>query len=183
MEKKRKRSGATEIALTLFSFAYKNGIPEGCLYYADLRALENPAWKIRDYKTKTGVDGDVKAFVFKSARAQKKYADILGSLKRLQEVANGALKVGIGCKSGQHRSVAFVEKLSAEASLNVTNVLHLEQSKVQGIARLPTFRCACCGIKPKGCNEMNIHLLGKKHSKKQAKLRKRRGRLNPGETS
>ena len=177
MERKRKRSSDSNFEFTIYSFAYKNGIPQDCIYYADLRGLENSSWKVPGYKTKTGVDKEISEFVFSSKRSKEKYQEILTTLKEVKEFSKRkglrSAGIGIGCKSGQHRSVAFVELLSAEASLNIVNIKHLEQMEVQTVNRLSSFHCSICGVSPKGCNEINTHMLSKKHFKKKVKLSKR----------
>lgn len=106
---------AAEAALniTLFSFGFKHGHPEAdCVW--DVRFLPNPYW-VDDLRPHTGLEARVARHVLENPAA----ADFLALFEPLllfllaQYQAGGreAVRLGIGCTGGRHRSVAVVEHL------------------------------------------------------------------------
>ena len=96
------------------SFGFKHGIPSDADLVFDVRCLPNPFY-IADLKEKTGLDKDVKDFVFKSNEAKEfllKITDMVDFLVPLY-IGEGKsqLVIAIGCTGGQHRSVAFAEEI------------------------------------------------------------------------
>ena len=161
---KREREEDPTGTITCISFAFQNGVPADCDLYADLRGLRNPAWQLDNYKTITGVSSDVQRLL--SGRVGEE----------------GNLRVGLGCKSGQHRSVAFVEKIREDRSRFLQKnfaAIHLEISGDQALAlpqltRLKLFQCNLCAVSASTAIGMNEHLLSKKHAKKKAKVEKKK---------
>lgn len=102
------------MAITVQSFSYKQGLPQGLDMAFDCRFLNNPHWEpaLRDH---TGLDADVAAFV----AADPRYAPFVARLMALIEFvlpeaeAEGKahLSLGLGCTGGRHRSVALAERV------------------------------------------------------------------------
>ena len=111
------------ITIQFVTFGYKNGIVNALDYYYDLRKLPNDAWVVDDYKNKNGRDDiDIQELIFKSEKVIKEYGEIKNDI--LKSITNNnnnnhncinnnnnTICIGIGCKSGLHRSVSFAEKL------------------------------------------------------------------------
>jgi len=98
------------------SFGYKNGIPVDADFVFDVRCLPNPHWdpQLRSY---TGRDPEIAKFLNGESSVEQMYADITGFLDRwipaFEADNRSYMTVAIGCTGGQHRSVYFVERLSA----------------------------------------------------------------------
>lgn len=107
--------GAPGLALSVQSFSYKRGLPQGVDLVLDLRFLRNPHWEptLRD---KDGRDGDVMAYIAGDPRfadASARIRDlILTLLPAYMEEGKAHLSVALGCTGGQHRSVAVAEWLA-----------------------------------------------------------------------
>lgn len=107
------RSGA--LAVTLQSFSYKRGVPQGIDMVIDVRFLRNPHWEPA-LRALDGRDPEVQDFVF----ADPRYAEFerrLGDLLRFllpayREEGKSYFSLGLGCTGGRHRSVALVETLA-----------------------------------------------------------------------
>lgn len=84
----------------------------GMNVFYDVRFLENPYWK-KELRFKTGIDKEVRDFVFKGKPAREFLANLKKSLKFNFDNWGKAEEyvVGIACTGGQHRSVSVVEEL------------------------------------------------------------------------
>ena len=181
---KKEREEDPTGTITCISFAFQNGVPAECDLYADLRGLRNPAWQLDNYKTITGLSSDVQRFVFQSEQALEIYQKLKENIEFLSGRVGeeGNLMVALGCKSGQHRSVAFVEKIRGDRSRFLQKsfaAIHLEISGDQALAppqltRLKLFQCNLCAVSASTAIGMNEHLLSKKHAKKKAKVEKKK---------
>lgn len=129
------------VNLKIKSFSYRGPIPGGGSengggFVFDCRCLKNPGREER-YKTKTGLDSDVKDFLSRQPEADQFYSAAL----QLVRLALGAyrdrgftdLMVSFGCTGGQHRSVYFAERLAAD--LQRENFLKIEVEH-QGLEKL-----------------------------------------------
>lgn len=106
----------TGLTLLFTSFGFKHGIPLDADFVFDVRCLPNPHYdpNMRDL---TGRDAPVQAFL----ASQPNVAEMIGDIRAYIEkwlpcfIADNRsyLTVAIGCTGGQHRSVYFVEQLSA----------------------------------------------------------------------
>jgi UPF0042 nucleotide-binding protein len=101
---------------TILSFGYKYGIPVDADHVVDCRFLPNPYW-VPDLRGQTGLDTDVREYVFKQDDALP-FLDQYENLVTL--LAKGYLREGkrfvtiaVGCTGGKHRSVAMAEELGA----------------------------------------------------------------------
>eukprot|EP00898_Chlorokybus_atmophyticus_P008767 jgi/Chlat1/8892/Chrsp92S08211 len=97
------------------------------------------------------------------------------STSRHKLIVPVTMRIGIGCKSGHHRSVAFVERLGPElASWQASGVgdirVQLEPPQhthieCEDAAKNPPFEATCgsCGVRCETVLEWNAHMMGKKH--------------------
>lgn len=104
------------LILLFTSFGFKNGLPLDADFVFDVRSLPNPHYDpvLRPF---TGKDADVKAFLEKVPQVIEMLSDIQHYIEKWLPSFNqdnrSYLTVAIGCTGGQHRSVYFVEQLSA----------------------------------------------------------------------
>ena len=98
----------------VMSFGFKHGIPAEADFVLDVRCLPNPYW-VESLKPKTGLDKEVRDYVFSFAEAKtllEKLVDMLDFLNPLYiKEGKSQLVVAIGCTGGNHRSVAIAESL------------------------------------------------------------------------
>lgn len=118
--------GAETVAVHIFSFGFKYGLPADADFVADVRFLPNPFW-VPALRNLTGKDKPVSDYVLASEGA----LEFLDSYeKALVTAIRGYAKedkhfvtIAVGCTGGQHRSVAMsyalAERLRAHG-LNVT---------------------------------------------------------------
>ena len=102
------------LMITVLSFGFKYGIPNGCDLVFDVRFLPNPYY-VDGLKYKTGNDEEVQDFVMDYEISHiflDKLVDMLNFLipNYILEGKN-QLVIGIGCTGGKHRSVTLANKL------------------------------------------------------------------------
>jgi len=108
-------SDQADLAVTVISFGFKNGLPLDADMVVDVRFLPNPHW-VADLRPQTGLSAAVSAYVLKSELA----GDFLDQLEKLLltttkgYVTEGKrlVALAVGCTGGKHRSVAMAEALS-----------------------------------------------------------------------
>lgn len=104
------------LVLLFTSFGFKNGIPLDADFVFDVRSLPNPHYD-PILKPLTGKDAAVQTFLANQPAAIEMLADIQHYVQKWLPSFNADnrsyLTVAIGCTGGQHRSVYFVEQLSA----------------------------------------------------------------------
>ncbi len=102
------------LVVTLLSFGFRHGTPEGADVMIDVRFLPNPNFE-RGLRERTGLDAEVAAYVLESPRTRDflaHFSSFLDFLLPLYESEGKAyLTLAIGCTGGQHRSVAVVTAL------------------------------------------------------------------------
>lgn len=107
-----RREGAPGLAVSLQSFSYKRGVPQGLDMIFDCRFLNNPHWQA-ELRALDGRDNPVAAFVADDPRFEEytiKLRDLILFLLPEQTAEGKAhLSIGFGCTGGQHRSVAVAE--------------------------------------------------------------------------
>ena len=108
----RQESGV--VALTLFSFGFKHGVPIDATYLFDVRFLPNPYWNER-LRPLSGLEPQIAGFVVDS-EAGSRFFELLEPLvsfitEQIKAGGGGEARVGVGCTGGRHRSVAVVEAL------------------------------------------------------------------------
>ena len=98
------------------SFGFKNGIPLDADFVFDVRSLPNPHYDPL-LKPLTGKDAAVQQFLAQQPAAVEMLADIQHYVEKwlpsFDQDNRSYVTVAIGCTGGQHRSVYFVEQLSA----------------------------------------------------------------------
>jgi RNase adapter protein RapZ len=104
------------LTLLFTSFGFKNGIPLDADFVFDVRSLPNPHYD-PTLKPLTGKDAAVQQFLEQQPTAMEMLADIQQYIAKwlpsFDQDNRSYVTVAIGCTGGQHRSVYFVEQLSA----------------------------------------------------------------------
>jgi RNase adapter protein RapZ len=99
--------------LRLASFGFKRGVPIDADNVFDLRSLPNPYYD-PVLRSKGGLDPAVAAYVF-TAEGMAFYTELREFVRLLASRAlvtgRTSYTVAVGCTGGQHRSVAFAERL------------------------------------------------------------------------
>ncbi|MBT1177920.1 RNase adapter RapZ [Bifidobacterium callimiconis] len=118
--------GPQTVAVHIFSFGFKYGIPLDADFVADVRFLPNPFW-VPQLRELTGNDKAVSDYVLSSDGATKfldSYTDaILTAIAGYSREDKHFVTIAIGCTGGQHRSVAMSRALAKRLrakGLNVT---------------------------------------------------------------
>ncbi|MHA6346655.1 RNase adapter RapZ [Roseivivax sp. CAU 1761] len=106
---------ARQLAVSLMSFSYKRGVPQGADMIFDCRFLQNPHW-VAELRPLTGLDAEVAAHVAGDARYARfldRVTDLLTFLlPAYRDEGKAHFAVGFGCTGGQHRSVAVTESVA-----------------------------------------------------------------------
>lgn len=102
------------IVVSVMSFGFKYSVPKESDLVFDVRFLPNPYYDT-NLRPKTGLDEDVRNYVFKSGQADEfmtKLTDLINFLLPCY-IAEGknTLVISVGCTGGKHRSVAIAEAL------------------------------------------------------------------------
>lgn len=105
-----------EMVLLFSSFGFKNGLPLDADFIFDVRSLPNPHYD-KMLRPLTGKDEAVASFLENTPMAVEMLLDIRQFIEKwllsFEQDNRSYLTIGIGCTGGQHRSVYFVEELSA----------------------------------------------------------------------
>ena len=124
--------------VTLMSFGYVFGAPEGTDTIIGTLGLPNPYWA-EELKHKTGLDKEVRDYVFSTPEAEAYFESCLDMLRRriafyeqYDSPLKTPLRIGIGCTGGKHRSVSMTLRLAAalEAEGVALRVVHRDLDKV-----------------------------------------------------
>ena len=111
-----KRDSSSGIFINCMSFGFKYGAAVEADLVFDVRCFPNPFY-IPELKPKTGLDKEVRDFVFSSEETKeflKKLFDMTDMLLPLYvKEGKHQLTVALGCTGGKHRSVAIAEALRA----------------------------------------------------------------------
>ena len=103
-------------AISLVSFAYRNGLPLDADIVFDVRFLANPHYET-DLASLTGREAAVGAFVEADPAFRPFFESLTGLLAavlpRYRAEGKSHLTIAIGCTGGRHRSVFVVEKLAS----------------------------------------------------------------------
>lgn len=96
------------------SFGFKHGIPNEADFVIDVRCLPNPYW-VENLRNKTGLDKDVRDYVFSFTESKELLARLIDLLDFLNPLyikeGKSQIVFAIGCTGGNHRSVAIAEAL------------------------------------------------------------------------
>ena len=105
-------------SVTLMSFGYLFGVPEDADTVIGTRGLPNPYW-VEALKNKTGLDREVRDYVFSTPAAEAYFETCLEMLRQriaFYEAYDSPLKtplvIAVGCSGGKHRSVSMTVRLS-----------------------------------------------------------------------
>lgn len=108
-----------DINIHVQSFGFKYGVPMDLDLMFDVRVLPNPYY-IEDLKLKTGNDKEVYEYVMSFPESEELYEKFIELIKYMiplyKKDGKQHLSIGIGCGGGQHRSVAFVNRIAKELS-------------------------------------------------------------------
>ncbi|MFD1483958.1 RNase adapter RapZ [Lacticaseibacillus baoqingensis] len=100
--------------LEVMSFGFKYGLPIDADIVMDVRFLPNPYY-VPEFREQTGKDQPVYDYVMSKPEAESFYAKFYGMLTEImpqyQKEGKTSVTIAIGCTGGQHRSVAFAERL------------------------------------------------------------------------
>ena len=102
------------MSVTLVSFGFKYGLPMDADLVFDVRFLPNPYY-IPELKNKTGLDAEVRDFVFSYQQTKDfvtKVEELLTfCLPSYVDEGKTNLVVAVGCTGGKHRSVSVAKEL------------------------------------------------------------------------
>ena len=108
-----------DINIHVQSFGFKYGVPMDLDLMFDVRVLPNPYY-VEDLKLKTGNDKEVYEYVMSFPESEELYEKFIELIKYMiplyKKDGKQHLSIGIGCSGGQHRSVAFVNRIAKELS-------------------------------------------------------------------
>ena len=118
-------SGPTTVAVHIFSFGFKYGMPIDADFVADVRFLPNPFW-VPNLRELTGHDKPVADYVL-SSKGAKEFLDayekaIEIALEGYAQEDKHYVTIAVGCTGGQHRSVAMSEELARRLRAHGLNV-------------------------------------------------------------
>lgn len=105
---------AANLAISIYSFSYKRGMPRGVDMIFDCRFLKNPHWD-KSLRHLNGTDPEVMEYIQTDAR----YKTFFEHMTRLctfllpafKDEGKSHFSLGLGCTGGQHRSVCVAEAL------------------------------------------------------------------------
>ena len=107
-------SGASDMRLSVVSFAYRRGLPADSDLVFDVRFLDNPHYRAA-LRPLTGRDPKIAAFIAKDpgfTNFFKALTDLLAILlPRFDDEGKSDVTIAVGCTGGRHRSVYVAEKL------------------------------------------------------------------------
>ena len=112
--------------IQVMSFGFKYGLPIDADVVMDVRFLPNPHY-IPELRPLTGLDDPVYDYVMSQPEAKTFYHKLMDlldfSIPGYKKEGKSSVTIAIGCTGGQHRSVAFAERIGRELlsdSYNVT---------------------------------------------------------------
>lgn len=136
-------AGKMPLALTLMSFSYKRGLPQGADIVHDCRFLMNPYWN-ENLRAYDGRNEAVAAFITEDARFATFFQQVreatLFLLPAYQAEGKTHLCVAFGCTGGQHRSVFVTEKLAGALAQQgwQVSIRHRELDRRDAVSSKPT---------------------------------------------
>ncbi|MCH4168227.1 MAG: RNase adapter RapZ [Streptococcaceae bacterium] len=112
----------------MLSFGFKYGLPLDADIVMDVRFLPNPYY-LKELRSQTGLDQPVFDYVMSQPASEAFYQSLIGLLEPIipqyEKEGKSSLTIAIGCTGGQHRSVAFTERighaLSEHFPVNITH--------------------------------------------------------------
>ncbi|SJZ42380.1 UPF0042 nucleotide-binding protein [Pilibacter termitis] len=122
-----------QFRIELLSFGFKYGIPIDADMVMDVRFLPNPHY-IPELRALNGQDKSVYDYVMKFPESEEFYQNFMNMLKPIlpgyEKEGKSVLTIAIGCTGGQHRSVAFTERVGVELAKDWTvHIQHRDKNK------------------------------------------------------
>jgi UPF0042 nucleotide-binding protein len=122
-----------QFRIEMLSFGFKYGIPIDADIVMDVRFLPNPHY-VPELRNKTGQDEDVFNYVMGFSESEAFYENWMAMLEPIlpgyEKEGKSSLTIAIGCTGGQHRSVAFTERVGKELAENYhVNITHRDMNK------------------------------------------------------
>lgn len=119
--------------IEVMSFGFKYGLPLDADLVFDVRFLPNPYYK-PELRNQTGLDRDVFDYVMNHAESEEFYQHLLGLIEPIlpgyQKEGKSILTIVVGCTGGQHRSVAFAQRLADDLAKNwPVNASHRDKNR------------------------------------------------------
>ncbi|MDR2975706.1 MAG: RNase adapter RapZ [Streptococcaceae bacterium] len=119
--------------LEIMSFGFKYGIPLDADLVFDVRFLPNPHY-VPELRNLTGQDKPVYDYVMNNEAAESFNTHLMGLLLPIlpayEKEGKSVLTIAFGCTGGQHRSVAFAERLSKALAADWhVNTSHRDKDK------------------------------------------------------
>jgi len=101
--------------IEVVSFGFKYGIPLDADLVFDVRFLPNPYYQ-PELRHQTGLDKPVYDYVMNHTESEAFYQHLVDLIKPIlpgyQKEGKSVLTIAVGCTGGQHRSVAFAQRLA-----------------------------------------------------------------------
>lgn len=101
--------------IEVMSFGFKYGLPLDADLVFDVRFLPNPHY-VPELRNKNGQDQDVYDYVMNHEQSEDFYQQLMAMLTPIlpayEKEGKSVLTIAFGCTGGQHRSVAFAERVS-----------------------------------------------------------------------
>lgn len=122
------------MTVSVTSFGFKHGLPMEADLVFDVRFLPNPHY-IPDLRPKTGLDPEVRDFVFSYQQTKDfvaKVEELLAiCLPSYVDEGKTSLVIAVGCTGGRHRSVAVAKALGEYIAKRgyVTDVSHRDMAR------------------------------------------------------
>ena len=111
--------------IQVMSFGFKYGLPIDADVVMDVRFLPNPHY-IAELRPLTGLDEPVYDYVMSQTEAKTFYHKLMDlldfSIPGYKKEGKSSVTIAIGCTGGQHRSVAFAERIGRELLSDSYNV-------------------------------------------------------------
>ena len=111
--------------IQVMSFGFKYGLPIDADVVMDVRFLPNPHY-IAELRPLTGLDEPVYDYVMSQPEAKTFYHKLMDlldfSIPGYKKEGKSSVTIAIGCTGGQHRSVAFAERIGRELLSDSYNV-------------------------------------------------------------
>ncbi|MDR2464688.1 MAG: RNase adapter RapZ [Streptococcaceae bacterium] len=119
--------------IEIMSFGFKYGLPIDADMVMDVRFLPNPHY-IPQLRPLNGQDKSVYDYVMGFPQSEKFYQDYIKMLLPIiplyKQEGKSVLMIAIGCTGGQHRSVAFTERVGAKLKEDWhVNISHRDKNK------------------------------------------------------
>ena len=119
--------------IEVMSFGFKYGLPLDADLVFDVRFLPNPYYK-PELRNQTGLDKDVFNYVMNHAESEEFYQHLLGLIEPIlpgyRKEGKSVLTIAVGCTGGQHRSVAFAQRLADDLAKNwPVNASHRDKNR------------------------------------------------------